>query len=88
MEGSDKVNSLKNQIAIAKENKNLTKEEQNKIIGECKKNLEKAKATEDANKQQIAKLIADAESFFPNITTVSIITLLQRAAKQRKSGNK
>ena len=73
VEGSDKVNSLKNQIAIAKENKNLTKEEQNKIIGECKKNLEKAKATEDANKQQIAKLIA-----------VSIITLLQRAAKQRK----
>ena len=86
VEGSDKVNSLKNQIAIAKENKNLTKEEQNKIIGECKKNLEKAKATEDANKQQIAKLIADAEGFFPNITTVSIITLLQRAAKQRKSG--
>lgn len=40
VEGSDKVNSLKNQIAIAKENKNLTKEEQNKIIGECKKNLE------------------------------------------------
>ncbi len=27
VEGSDKVNSLKNQIAIAKENKNLTKEE-------------------------------------------------------------
>ena len=64
VEGSDKVNSLKNQIAIAKENKNLTKEEQNKIIGECKKNLLKV--------------------FFPNITTVSIITLLQRAAKQRK----
>ena len=63
VEGSDKVNSLKNQIAIAKENKNLTKEEQNKIIGECKKNLEKAKATEDANKQQIAKLIADAEGY-------------------------
>ena len=81
VEGSDKVNSLKNQIAIAKENKNLTKEEQNKIIGECKKNLEKAKATEDANKQQIAKLL---KVFFPNITTVSIITLLQRAAKQRK----
>ena len=63
VEGSDKVNSLKNKIAIAKENKNLTKEEQNKIIGESKKNLEKAKATEDANKQQIAKLIADAEGY-------------------------
>ena len=37
VEGSDKVNSLKNQIAIAKENKNLTKEEQNKIIGNVRR---------------------------------------------------
>ena len=44
VEGSDKVNSLKNQIAIAKENKNLTKEQQTKIIEESKKQLEKAKA--------------------------------------------
>ena len=49
VEGSDKVNSLKNQIAIAKENKNLTKEQQNKIIEESKKQLEKATATEAAN---------------------------------------
>lgn len=48
VEGSDKVNSLKNQIAIAKENKNLTKEQQNKIIEESKKQLEKATATEAA----------------------------------------
>ena len=52
VEGSDKVNSLKNQIAIAKENKNLTKEQQNKIIEESKKQLEKATATEAANKDQ------------------------------------
>ena len=63
VEGSDKVNSLKNQIAIAKENKNLTKEQQNKIIEESKKQLEKAKAAEDANKDQITKLIADAEGY-------------------------
>ena len=63
VEGSDKVNSLKNQIAIAKENKNLTKEQQNKIIEESKKQLEKAKATEAANKEQITKLIADAEGY-------------------------
>ena len=63
VEGSDKVNSLKNQIAIAKENKNLTKEQQNKIIEESKKQLEKAKATEAANKEQITKLIAYAEGY-------------------------
>ena len=43
VEGSDKVNSLKNQIAIAKENKNLTKEQQNKIIEEAKNNWRKQK---------------------------------------------
>ena len=63
VEGSDKVNSLKNQIAIAKENKNLSNEQHNKIIEESKKQLEKAKATEDANKEQITKLIADAEGY-------------------------
>ena len=52
VEGSDKVNSLKNQIAIAKENKNLTKEQQNKIIEESKKQLEKATATEAASPYQ------------------------------------
>ena len=69
VEGSDKVNSLKNQIAIAKENKNLTKEQQNKIIEESKKQLEKATATEAANKDQI---------------TVNIMTLLPRVVKLRR----
>ena len=32
VEGSDKVNSLKNQIAITKEDKNLSKEEQTKTV--------------------------------------------------------
>ena len=84
VEGSDKVNSLKNQIAIAKENKNLTKEQQNKIIEESKKQLEKATATEAANKDQITKLIADAESYLSSITTANIMTLLSRAVKLRR----
>ena len=90
VEGSDKVNSLKNQIAIAKENKNLTKEEQNKIIGECKKNQEKAKATEDANKQQIAKLIADAEGFLSkhyNSEYYNIVAKSCEAEKKAENSN-
>ena len=63
VDGSDKVNSLKNQIAVAKENKNLSKEQQGKIIEECKKELEKAKSVEIENKQQISKLITDAEKY-------------------------
>ncbi len=60
-DGSDKVVSLKNRIAITKEDKNLSKAEQEKIIEECKKELAKAKTIEESNKAQISKLIADAE---------------------------
>ena len=56
VEGSDR-------IAITKEDKNLSKEEQTKIIEECKKELEKAKNVENTNKPQISKLIADAEGY-------------------------
>ena len=63
VDGSDKVDSLKNQIAVAKENKNLSKEQQGKIIEECKKELEKAKSVGSENKQQISKLITDAEKY-------------------------
>ena len=61
--GSDKVRSLKNHIAIAKEDKNLSKEEKDSIIAKDKAALEKAKAVEAANKDKVAKLIADAEGY-------------------------
>ena len=63
VDGSDKVRSLKNHIAIAKENKNLSKEEKDSIIAKDKAALEKAKAVEAANKDKVAKLIADAEGY-------------------------
>lgn len=63
VDGSDKVRSLKNHIAIAKEDKNLSKEEKDSIIAKDKAALEKAKAVESANKDKVAKLIADAEGY-------------------------
>ena len=63
VDGSDKVRSLKNHIAIAKEDKNLSKEEKDGIIAKDKAALEKAKAVEAANKDKVAKLIADAEGY-------------------------
>ena len=63
VDGSDKVRSLKNHIAIAKEDKNLSKEEKDSIIAKDKAALEKAKAVEAANKDKVAKLIADAERY-------------------------
>ena len=62
-DGSDKVRSLKNHMAIVKENKNLTKEEKAKIIESDKKALEKAKAVESSNKNEVSKLIAQAEEY-------------------------
>lgn len=84
VEGSDRVNSLKNQIAITKEDKNLSKEEQTKIIEECKKELEKAKNVENTNKPQISKLIADAEGYLLSIIRKNIMMLLLRAARLKK----
>ena len=63
VDGSDKVRSLKNHIAIAKEDKNLSKEEKDSIIVKDKAALDKAKAVEAANKDKVAKLIADAEGY-------------------------
>lgn len=63
VDGSDKVQSLKNHIAIAKEDKNLSKEERERIITKDKAELEKAKAIEAANKDKVNSLIADAESY-------------------------
>ena len=54
----DKVRSLKNHIAIVKENKNLTKEEKSRMIAKDKEALEKAKAVESSNKDKVSKLIA------------------------------
>ena len=63
VDGSDKVRSLKNHIAIAKEDKNLSKDEKDSIIAKDKAALDKAKAVEAANKDKVAKLIADAEGY-------------------------
>lgn len=63
VDGSDKVNELKNQIAIAKENKNLSKAQRDKIIENSKKELENAKKVEANNKEEIKKLIAEAEDY-------------------------
>ncbi|WP_337598375.1 galactoside ABC transporter permease [Gallintestinimicrobium sp.] len=63
VDGSDKVNDLKNQIAIAKENKNLFKAQRDKIIENSKKELENAKKVEANNKEEIKKLIAEAEDY-------------------------
>ena len=63
VDGSDKVQSYKNQIAIAKEDKKLSKDERAKAVAAAKSGLEKAKSVEAANKDKVSKLIAEAEKY-------------------------
>lgn len=63
VDGTDKVTSLTNHIAIVKENANYTKEEKKSIIAAAKKDLEAAKTVEAKNKSQIRGLIDDAISY-------------------------
>ena len=71
VDGSDKVNDLKNQIAIAKENKNLSKAQRDKIIENSKKELENAKKVEADNKEEIKKLAEIAKKVKPDYIKTS-----------------
>ena len=88
VDGSDKVNSLKNQIAITKEDKNLSKEQQSKIIEDCKRELEKAKNVENTNKQQISKLIADAEKYLSEHYNKEYYDVVVKNCKAEKDAEK
>ena len=59
VDGSDKVNDLKNQIAIAKENKNLSKIQRDKIIKNLRNELTKS--------TKLKQVEDNAEQFLENI---------------------
>ena len=75
VDGSDKVNDLKNQIAIAKENKNLSKIQRDKIIENSKKiELESAKKGRTANKKKSKSWLQKLRTIWRN-TTRKITTM-------------
>lgn len=63
VDGSDRVQALKTHIALTKEDKNYTKQEQQEIICRDKEQLKKAKEIENKNKEKVSGLIADAEAY-------------------------
>ncbi len=63
VDGSDRVQALKTHIALTKEDKNYTKQEQQEIICQDKEQLKKAKEIENKNKDKVSALIADAEAY-------------------------
>ncbi len=62
-DGTDKVVSIQNQMDGIRRDKSLTKGEKENRLSDAGKELEKAKAVEAKNKDEIAKLIADAEAY-------------------------
>ena len=61
--GSLKVRSYENQIILLKEDKTLTKDERDNEIAAAKKELEKAKQVEAANKDKVAVYVKQAEDY-------------------------
>ena len=62
-DGTEKVVALQNKIDGLKRDRSISKSEKESEIAKCKAELEKAKAVEAKNKDQISKLIADAEGY-------------------------
>lgn len=62
-DGTDKVLSLQNHIDRVKKDRSLTSHEKETQIAKDRAELEKAKAEEAKNKDEITKLISDAEAY-------------------------
>ena len=62
-DGTEKVISLQDEIDSLKKDKIYTKEEKDARLAAAQSALDKAKAVEAQNKDEIAKLIADAENY-------------------------
>lgn len=62
-DGTDKVLTLQNDIDRLKRERGITKEEKETEIAKCRVELENAKAVEAKNKDEISKLISEAENY-------------------------
>ncbi len=62
-EGTDRIIFLQNNISTTKKDRTLSKGEKDKKIAEDMAALEKAKAVESKNKDEVSKLISNAEAY-------------------------
>ena len=63
VDGTDKIVELQNRMDGIKRDRTLTKGEKEDRLAKCKTELDKAKAVEAKNKDEVSKLIADAENY-------------------------
>lgn len=62
-DGTDQVVALQNHIDGIKRDRSLSKEEKESRLAESRAKLDQAKAVEEKNKGEVAKLIGDAEAY-------------------------
>ena len=84
VDGTDKVVSLQNSIDSVKRDRSLTKEEKNSRIAAYKAEVEKAKAVEAKNKDEISKLIADAEMYLKEHFDKDYFNAVKESCAQEK----
>ena len=63
VDGTDKIVEIQNVMDSIKRDRTLTKGEKEDRLAKCKTELDKAKAVEAKNKDEVSKLIADAENY-------------------------
>lgn len=89
VDGTDKVISLQSLIESIKRDKTLSTEERNKEISELQTELKKAESVENANKDQIAKYISEAEAYidahFDKEYYIPVILSCEEAKKNAKA---
>ena len=83
-DGTDKVLSLQNHMDALKRDRTLTKGERENRIAQDKKELEKAKAVEAKNKDEISKLISDAEGYIKSHFDKDYYQPVKASCKQEK----
>ena len=69
-DGTNRVVALQNSIDATKRDRSLTKEERENRIAANRAEMEKAKAVEAKNKDEIAKLISDAETYLKELQRI------------------
>lgn len=94
LDGTDKVISLQNKIDGFKRDKSISKEDRESKIAKAKNELEKAQAVERAHKDEIAKLISEADAYIKAhydkeyYQPVKISCELEKAAAKEKHQRK
>ena len=84
-DGTNKVVSLQNNIDAAKRDRSISKEEKESRIAAYKVDLEKAKAVESKNKDEISKLISEATAYLKAHFVKDYYEPLKESCKQEQA---